>query len=112
MKKLGVVLVIVFIFILVGVGAMFLFVDPTWFDSMPHYNYEGSWHMGSVYPFLMMRGLLMIGLFIGLLSMVFLFFLKDQKPSNKQSPLDMRLASGEITLEEYRKIKAELRREQ
>lgn len=112
MKKLGIVFIGLFILLVLGVGAMYFFVDPTWYDSMPHVSYYGGWHMGSVYPFFMMRGLLMVGLFIGFMSMVYLFFLKEQKPLNHQTSLDLRLAKGDITLEEYKNIKAELRKEQ
>lgn len=106
------IFVIVFLIILLAVSA-FLFRGRflNWTFFMPHhYQYYGGWHMGGsswLYGFL---GLLLFGGGLTLFVWLIVYLTKDERPRNIHT-LDMRLARGDISLEEYKEIKDALRKE-
>ena len=100
------ILVIAFLVVLLVVSA-FLFRGRflNWTFFMPHhYQYYGGWHMGNGSWFYGFVALLLFGGGLSLFVWLIVYLTKDERPRSKQT-LDMRLARGDISLEEYREIK-------
>jgi uncharacterized membrane protein len=103
MKKIIIISVTLFIF-LIGFIWWFFYqhVNESFFEAMPHHNY----YPFEYWPFFFLRGLFIPFILLGLIIAFFILTtLNSKKNESSLSILNSRLARGELSIEEYKKIK-------